>query len=232
MENNYGSYDSSVNEKVEVRQAVISKTFIFMFAALLISSVCAVATFHSDLTYQLLTNRTLLYVLLFGEIGIVMIAGQTLRKQAVIPSAILLIAYAAINGVTLSYIFVLYEIGSIFSIFLIAALTFGVMAVYGYVTKSDLTRLGSIGIMGLFGVIIMSVVNIFLGNGTLDLILSMVGLALFIGLTAYDMQKIKAMADSSEGQSTTAIAMLGALEIYLDFVNIFLRLLRLFGKRK
>ena len=104
------------------------------------------------------------------------------------------------------------------------------MAVYGYVTKSDLTSVGSIGMMGLIGVIVLSVINIFMKSSGLDFMISIVGLAIFIGLTAYDMQKIKEMSKTNIGMSTTAIALFGALELYLDFINIFLRLLRLFGR--
>lgn len=237
MENNYNNYEPYVSQGGEqgqdtVIQSVMSKTFLFMCAALLISALSAFATYQSDLVYTIASNRILFYGLLFGEIGIVMVASRAIEKQRIIPATLLFAAYACINGVTLSFIFLIYEIGSIFSIFIVSALVFGVMAVYGYVTKSDLTKLGSIGMMALFGVIIMSVVNIFMRSSGLDLVLSMVGLAIFIGLTAYDMQKIKDLASTNYGKSTTAIGLFGALQLYLDFVNIFLRLLRLFGKRR
>jgi len=234
MENNYEPYVAPKNEQDQVSdiQSVMSKTFLFMSAGLLISALCAIATYQSSLVDTLLSNRTLFYVLRFGELGIIMVVNIALGKQKVGQSGLLFIVYACMNGVTLSTIFVVFELGSIFSIFFMAAILFTVMAVYGYVTKSDLTRLGSIGIMGLFGVIIVSVLNIFMKSSGLDLVISMVALAIFIGLTAYDMQKIKLMASERNGKSTTSIAMFGALQLYLDFINIFLRLLRLFGKRR
>ena len=234
MENNYEPYVAPKNEQDQVSdiQSVMSKTFLFMSAGLLISALCAIATYQSSLVDTLLSNRTLFYVLRFGELGIIMVVNIALGKQKVGQAGLLFIVYACMNGVTLSTIFVVFELGSIFSIFFMAAILFTVMAVYGYVTKSDLTRLGSIGIMGLFGVIIVSVLNIFMKSSGLDLVISMVALAIFIGLTAYDMQKIKLMASERNGKSTTSIAMFGALQLYLDFINIFLRLLRLFGKRR
>lgn len=236
MDNNFNNYEPYVvpteaKDQEAMLQTVMSKTFIFMSAGLLISALCAFATYHSGVVEFLRDNTLLFYGLLFAELLIVIVASSVLENQRVGQASILFIAYACINGVTLSSIFLLYTESSILSIFILAALLFGVMAIYGYVTKSDLTRLGSIGMMGLFGVIILGFTNIFIQSSGLDLILSMVGLAIFIGLTAFDMQKIKEMATESVGKSATSIALFGALQLYLDFINIFLRLLRLFGKR-
>jgi len=134
---------------------------------------------------------------------------------------------------TLSVIYVVFTESSIASTFLITAVMFGSFAVVGLVTKKDLTKIGSLCIMGLWGIIISGIVNVFFirSNG-FDLIVSVIAIVIFVGLTAYDMQKIKNMCAYSEVESENALAMMGAFEIYLDFINLFLRLLRLFGKRK
>ena len=141
--------------------------------------------------------------------------------------------YSALNGVTLSSIFIVYSMASIAKVFFITAGTFAAMAAYGYFTKTDLSRFGSILFMALIGLIIASVVNVFMRSAMFDFILSYVGVAIFVGLTAWDSQKIKEMlarqADLSEGAQK--LALMGALSLYLDFINLFLYLLRIFGNR-
>lgn len=237
MQDNYNRYDpygtTGNGQRVgEVNQAVISKTFAFMSAALVISAFFAFYTYGSDFVYTMLSDRMMIYGLLFAEIGVVIAANFALTKHNALLAAVLLIVYAAVNGVTLSTVFVIYELESIASIFIVAAIVFAVMAVYGYVTKSDLTKLGSIGMMALIGVIVLGFANIFIKSSGLDLLVAIVALAIFIGLTAYDMQKLKQYASADMGQSTNIVAMFCALQLYLDFINIFLRLLQLFGKRK
>ena len=142
--------------------------------------------------------------------------------------------YSFINGLTMSTIFIVYTLSSISSVFFITAGMFGVMALYGYTTKKDLSKLGSILLMGLFGIIIAGIVNIFWLNDTFSFIVSVIGIIVFVGLTAYDVQKIKVMAGSLEGDNdfTTKIAIIGALTLYLDFINLFLKLLSIFGKSR
>lgn len=231
MDNNIGKYDQYASpNRIDAMETslVMSKTFIFMFIGLFVSAISAFIVYDTGFT-EFLSNQSM-FVLLIVELGVVFAATRVLEKKKVGLAGALFLLYAVINGATLSTIFLVYEIGSIFSVFVIAAIVFGLMAVYGYVTKSDLTSVGSIGMMGLIGVIVLSVINIFMKSSGLDFMISIVGLAIFIGLTAYDMQKIKAMSKTNIGMSTTAIALFGALELYLDFINIFLRLLRLFGR--
>ncbi len=144
--------------------------------------------------------------------------------------------YAAINGMTLSTIFLVYELGSIGMAFLIAACMFGAMSLIGYSTKKDLSQWRSFLMMGLIGLIVVSVVNMFLGSAGMDWVISLVGVMLFLGLTVYDTQKIKQMTVMSLQTGDEAVAskmgILGALKLYLDFVNIFLYLLRFFGRRR
>ena len=143
--------------------------------------------------------------------------------------AVLFYLYAVLNGVVFSSIFVVYDLGSIAYTFFITAGVFGAMSVYGMVTKNDMTKFGSYCIMGLFGLIIASVVNIFVANSTLDWIISLFGVALFIGLTAWDTQKIKNAAYVTDPSQTGKLATIGALSLYLDCINLFLYLLRIFG---
>lgn len=142
------------------------------------------------------------------------------------------IAYSALTGLTLSSIFVVYPIGSIANAFLTATGTFLAMSVYGTVTKRDLTGMGNFLMMGLFGIIIASIVNIFLASSMMDFVISCIGVLIFTGLTAYDTQKLRAFGMNAPVDDATAMrrgALLGALELYLDFINLFLMLLRLFG---
>lgn len=144
------------------------------------------------------------------------------------------VGYSVLNGVTLSVVFLAYTLSSIASVFFITAGTFAVMAFIGYTTKTDLTSLGKILFMALIGLIIATVVNLFVGNSVFNLIVSYIGVAIFVGLTAYDSQKIKRMlydADEMDERSQK-IALLGALTLYLDFINLFLYLLRILGNNR
>jgi len=143
------------------------------------------------------------------------------------------LVYSAVTGISLSYIFLIYAASSIATVFFITAGLFSVMAIAGYTTSTDLTKLGSILFIGLIGIIIASVVNMFLGSGTMDYIISILGVIIFTGLTAYDVQKLKRMGGVVATGTETAqkMALMGALSLYLDFINLFLMLLRLFGRR-
>lgn len=223
--------NGGANEEIST-QSIMAKAFLFMFVALLLSGAAAYMAIDSGFMYSMLTNNTY-YALIIVELIVVFAAGATLKRNLVLPSAFLFAVYSVVNGVTLSVIFMAYTQGSIYYMFIIAAVIFAIMAVIGFVTKKDLTALGTLGLMGLVGIIVLSVVNIFiLKNNQFDLVLSALGLAIFIGLTAYDTQKIKNMAASRREYSDNTIAMFGALVLYLDFINMFLHLLRLFGRRR
>ncbi|MGZ4038690.1 MAG: Bax inhibitor-1/YccA family protein, partial [Bacteroidia bacterium] len=144
----------------------------------------------------------------------------------------LFLAYAAINGISLSFIFLVYNLGSILNVFLSSVALFAVMAIAGYTTKTDLTKLGSLLMIGLIGIVIASLINMFTHSDTMSYICSILGVIIFTGLTAYDVQKIKELSNQDDGSSSfKKMSIMGALTLYLDFINIFLYLLRLFGKR-
>ena len=208
---------------------VVSKSFLFMFAALLIT---AFAAFTTDVyTAIRLMDGGSFYILLFVEIAIVIASNIAISKNNVILAAILYAAYSYLTGMIMSVIFLVYSLSSIGTVFLVTALIFAIMAVYGMVTKNDLSSVGSLCFMGLLGIIIASFVNLALQNTVLDTVICCIGVLVFVGLTAYDVQKIKARVQNATSENTTALALFGGFDLYLDFVNLFLKLLRLFGSR-
>jgi len=214
---------------------LMGRVYGWMGAALLISAVSSLLFLSSETATQLiLGNRFGFYGLIILEFLLVIgITGAINRINSGTATA-LFVLYAILNGITLSPILLIYTGASVAATFFITAATFGIMSIAGYVTKKDLSSMGAYLIMGLIGVIIASVVNMFLHSETMDYIISYLGVFIFIGLTAYDTQKIKTLGQEAvnNGASMQKIAILGALTLYLDFVNLFLYLLRLFGKRK
>ena len=209
-----------------------SKVYLWMFIGLLISGGVAY--------YTSITPSMIKFV--YGSYGwilitelIVVIAFSALRKK-VSPgiAKVIFVTYAAISGLTLSSIFLVYKIQSIGMVFLSSSLMFGLLAAYGYITKTDLSSFGKILLFALLAIIIMSVINIFAHNGTFGIIISIISIVVFLGLTAWDMQALKAMYNyyASDEKELGKIAIYGALDLYLDFINIFLQLLNLFGKSK
>lgn len=205
------------------------KTFALMFLGLGLTAIISLVLYNSGTAYELAIG-TGFDIILILELVVVIAFSFLLRKVSPMVATALFFIYAALNGVTLSVIYYLYEMQSIVSILGIAAGLFGIFAFLGYNSKIDLTKLGTICIGVLIAGIIASIVNLFLNNTMLDLILSWLILIIFFGITAYDMQKIKNMGQ--QGIHGDKLYIYGALELYLDFINIFLRLLRIFGKRK
>ncbi len=213
-----------------VREAV-AKSFLFMFVALLITTGAALTT--SPATAISMLRGGGFTMLLIVEIAIVMGANWACKKNNIVLSGILFAAYSFINGVVFSILFLCYQLSSIASIFCASAIMFGIMAVFGIVSKKDLTTIGSLCSMALLGIILVSLFNMwFIKASSVDYVVSGVGVLVFVGLTAYDTQTIKKMAVEGGRDRVNSIAMLGALNLYLDFINLFLKLLRLFGKRK
>lgn len=217
------------------RQKFMVRTYGWMALALLISAASAFFTASSQTLVQLLFGNGAIgfFVLAIAEIGLVIWLSASLRKISSAAAAIAFIVYATVNGMTLSSIFLVYQLGSIMNVFIISSLMFGGMAVYGATTKQNLASAGRYLIMILWGVIIASIFNLLIRSSGLDWIISIVSVVLFAGLTAWDAQKIyyaAGYADESEGCKKASIY--GALQLYLDFINIFIRLLSLFGKRK
>jgi FtsH-binding integral membrane protein len=181
-------------------------------------------------------NPLLMIVLVVAELGLVFsISGMITRMSAGTATA-LFVLYSALNGVTLSFIFLVYTQTSIVSTFFICAATFVTCSVYGWSTKRDLTSMGGFLAMGLIGIIIASLVNMFIKSSAMNMIISYIGVIVFVGLTAYDTQKLKNMALTQpanlDGSAVRKGAILGALSLYLDFINLFLMLLRIFGQSR
>lgn len=209
-----------------------SKVYLWMFIGLLISGVVAYLTSVTSSMIYFVYKSFWLIILL--ELGVVI--GFSFLRKKVSPSLakILFIIYSILSGLTLSSIFLVYKIGNIGFVFLSSALLFGLLAVYGYTTKEDLTSFGKLMPFGLIAVLIMSLINIFVNNHTFSIIVSVISVVVFLGLTAWDMKKLKEIYiyyENDEYELNKA-AIYGALDLYLDFVNIFLDLLRLFGRGK
>jgi len=213
---------------------MLYKVFGWMMVALLISAGTAyyIAS-HPALFETIFKNPFLLFFIFLAQLLLVVVLSAFIMKINFPTAVTCFISYALLTGLTLSVIFMVYTQQSIFITFIVAAGMFGVMALYGYFTKADLSAVGSLATMALFGIIIGFVVNFFLKSGTFDYILSLIGIAVFVLLTAYDMQKIKNMISTMnhQGDIKNKIALVGALTLYLDFINLFLMLLRVFGRR-
>ncbi|MBA3015094.1 MAG: Bax inhibitor-1/YccA family protein [Proteobacteria bacterium] len=215
----------------------LAKVFNWMAIGLGLTGVAAFLTVNSQVMQQLIFgNRIVFYGLMFAELGMVFYLSARLQHISSQAATGLFLVYSALNGVTLSAILMIYTMSSVAATFFITAGMFGAMAIYGMVTKRDLTGMGSFMVMGLIGMIIASVVNIFLSSPAISWAVSGIGVIVFTGLTAYDVQKITKMgADGIMEQGESAIqkvAIMGALALYLDFINLFLSLLQFFGNRR
>lgn len=215
--------------------ALMRKVFIWMALALVITGVTAygVATTPS-LLIAIVTNKALFWGLIIAELALVFAVSGAINRLSLATATLLFVLYSVVNGATLSVIFLAYSMPAIIQTFFITAGTFGVMALVGYTTKTDLTSLGKLLFMALIGLVIATVVNMFVGSTGFDYILSYVGVLIFVGLTAYDTRKIKQMCMQAPdaGEHMQKLALLGALSLYLDFINLFLYLLRIFGNNK
>lgn len=218
-----------------VQQTFVQRVFNWMFIGLLLTSAVAflLQTNTSAIQY-FQAHRGLVIILAFIELGLVFTLSARIHKMSAATASLLFFSYAALNGVTFSLILFAYTTSSVASTFVITAGMFGAMAFFGYVTRMDLSKMGSILFMLLIGMVLATLVNIFLHNSGLTLVLTYLGVIVFSGLTAYDMQKIKQMGSSDMyyGEMASNAAILGALALYLDFINLFLFLLRIFGQRE
>lgn len=205
----------------------------WMFGGMLVTAAVAFAVAGSPgLVQTLVTNRILFFGLIIAELALVYVVSAKVDTLSPTASAGLFLLYAALNGITLSLILLVYTRGSIATAFVSTAGMFGALALYGTVTKRSLDGVGSFAMMGLFGVLIAMVVNWFLKSPALAFVFSVAGVIVFTCLTAYDAQKLKQMALAVEGPQSGSYAVSGALTLYLDFINLFLFLLRLFGNRR
>ena len=219
-------------EQVIVRQnTLIRQVYAWMGAGLAITAFMALITLSSpEVLKAIMGNRLLFYGLMIGELALVFTLSGAINRLSATTATLLFVAYSALNGVTLSIVALVYTANSIASTFVITAGMFGAMSIFGYLTKRDLTSWGSFLFMGLIGVVIASIVNIFVGSSAVSWVISGIGVIVFTGLTAYDTWKIKEMA--AQGTEGRKPAILGALTLYLDFINLFLMLLRFTGNRR
>ena len=225
------SYTGTASQVIVRQNALIRQVYAWMGAGLAITAFMALITLSSpDILAAITGNRLLFYGLMIGELALVFTLSGAINRMSATTATLLFVAYSALNGVTLSVVALVYTANSIASTFVITAGMFGAMSVYGYMTKRDLTSWGSFLFMGLIGVVIAMVVNIFIGSSAVSWIISGIGVIVFTGLTSYDTWKIKAMA--AQGTEGRKPAILGALTLYLDFINLFLMLLRFTGNRR
>ena len=245
QQNQYGrSTDISFVQPVEQTQVknFMANVFAYMFMALGISALFAYLFASNPELRQYLINNTntglnpLGYIVMFAPIGFVLLMSFGFSKLSAPVLVLLFVIYSALNGISFGFILLQFTSGTVLACFLSAAAMFGLMAFMGYTTKQDLTKFGRILFMGLIGIIVASLINLFMGNSTLDYIISFIGVMIFTGLTAYDVQKLKNIGAGIQYADVPAsdvkkVSILGALNLYLDFINLFLFLLRLFGRR-
>ena len=236
----YEEFSSVVSRERELEMSaafpvLMRKVYLWMTMALVITGFTAyyVATSETLLTL-LLTNQIVFWVLVIGELGLVIGLSAAINRLSLTTATLMFVLYSVVNGATMSFIFLMYTASSITNVFFITAGTFAAMALYGYFTKSDLSSWGKYLLMALIGIIIATVVNIFTKSQGQAVIINYLGVLVFVGLTAYDSQKIKMMLLQmpDAGEAAQKVALLGALSLYLDFINLFLYLLRLFGSKR
>lgn len=209
---------------------IMRGVFGWMFAGLVVTGVVSLFALSPALSPMLLSPMVI-FPLIIVELGLVFWLSARVHTMSVTKASTVFIIYSALNGVTLAPLALAYTGASVASTFFITSGVFGAMAVYGATTKRDLTGVGSFLFMGLVGIVIASIVNIFLGSSMMSFMISVIGVIVFVGLTAYDVQKIKQMSYEMGG-STSQMAIRGALTLYLDFINLFISLLRLIGDRR
>lgn len=229
---NQQAYQQTWNSQSFVTRVsdVMKSVYLRMTGGLVVTALIAMFCGNSDgFRYFMADNSWFTWLLVIAEFGIVIGVSAGINKLSSATAALLFYVFAVVNGLMLSGIFVTFSGVSIAKTFFITAGTFAAMSVYGYSTNRDLTKIGSILFMALIGLIIVSLVNIFIASSGLDWIISIAGVLIFVGLTAWDTQQIKKMAQQMPAAGVGRLATLGALSLYLDFINLFLYLLRFFG---
>ena len=231
-EQNFGSY--------ALAQTFMARVFTWMFIALAVTAFTAYIFAGSESLMGLMIGAEggmsiLGWVVMLAPLGFVFFLGakfQSLSKNSMV---LIFLAFGVLMGMSMSFILLAYTASSVFSTFIVTSGTFGIMAVLGFTTKTDLTKFGSILMMGLIGIILASIVNFFMQSSMMEYIISIIGVLIFTGLTAYDVQKLKRIGMATgeyEGETTEKLAIMGALTLYLDFINLFLFMLRFMGDRR
>ncbi|MBQ7561529.1 MAG: Bax inhibitor-1/YccA family protein [Synergistaceae bacterium] len=223
-------------DTLEITNTLFRKVYQFMALGLIITALTAYFTAATPAMIRFFYgSRAPLIIAAVVEIGLVLYLGFAINKISAGTALTLFLLYSFVNGLTLSILLLVYTQASVYQAFFTAAGMFGVMSVYGLFTKKDLTGMGSFLIMGLFGIIIASLINIFVRSSGMEMIISIMGIIIFMGLTAYDTAKIKQLSmtvNGADSSALTKIAVIGALQLYLDFINLFIYLLRIFGKQR
>jgi hypothetical protein len=222
---------ASTEQMAERERLFFRSVYGWMFGGLMTTAFASFAVTQSIALQKLLFGTGLWIGLILAELGLVIFLGVRLTKMSATAASVTFLGYSLLNGLTLSCVFLAYTQSSIVNAFLGAAAMFGAMALYGTITKRDLTSWGSFFMMGLIGVVLMSVINIFMHSARLNFMIGVIGIFVFLGLTAYDHQKLRVWAHAG-GPQQHNLAVFGALNLYLDFVNLFLLMLRLFGRRR
>lgn len=238
MERNIYGYDPQAVERQEAStfSSLISKVYLWMTLALAMTGLTAYYVAGNEaLIYSIVSSQGIIWGILIAELALVWILSATIMRISFPVAGLMFAVYAILNGVTFAFVFLAYTMESIATTFFITAGTFGAMSLFGYFTKRDLTTIGRFLFMALIGLIIATIVNIFVASSTLGWALTYIGVLIFCGLTAYDTQKMKEILIQNESMGETnlmKIALLCSLSLYLDFINLFLYLLRIFGDRK
>ncbi|MDX2494791.1 MAG: Bax inhibitor-1/YccA family protein [Desulfuromusa sp.] len=233
MQNQYETYTDG--SSIVITNTFFQKVYLWMTAGLAVTALASFLMLSSQPAQQFIFgNRLVFYGLIFAELGLVIAMSAAINRISAATATLMFLGYSALNGITFSAVFLIYTNSSIASAFLVTSGTFAAMSIYGYATKRDLTGMGSFLFMGLVGIIIASVVNMFLHSEMIYWITSYVGVFIFVGLTAYDTQKIKQIGQAgfANEEDRHKSAILGALRLYLDFINLFLMLLRIMGNRR
>jgi len=226
--------ETKKDKHVQALSAFMSTVYVWMSGALLLTTCAAYGTYCSAPLFNFIMHKGIFTPLLLAEVALVFALSFFINKMSFGLATIMYVAYSIMTGVTLSVIFLVYQLPSIALILLVTMVMFMGMAMYGYYTKTDLTSVGNILLMGLFGIVIAGFANLFFHNTVVDFLCTALGVIIFTGLIAYDTQRIKNLGGeyTSQGLSDNKIALICALALYLDFVNLFLKLLRIFGKKK
>ena len=213
-------------------RAYMQRVYSYMAGGLALTGIVAYAAAASGF-YQSIAGTPLIWVVMLAPLGFVLALSFGIQRMSAGTAMLLFWLYAAVMGLSLGGIFLVYTGTSIARVFFITAATYGAMSLYGYTTKTDLSGFGSFLLMGLIGIVIASLVNLFIGSNTLQFVISIIGVIVFVGLTAYDTQRIKEMyLESDTAEVADKKAVLGALALYLDFINLFMMVLQLFGQRR
>lgn len=222
--------------RVSAYSKLMRSIYLWMTFALIITGLtAATVAFSPAMLSMLFSSKITFYGLIIAELAVVIILSARIQKLSFTTATLMFILYSILTGATLSVIFLAYQLDSIVTTFFVTAGTFGSMTLIGYTTKKDLSKMGTYLLMTLIGLVIATLVNMFLANSTLDWIITYVGVLLFIGLTAYDTQKIKQMLreyGTEINENSQKMALMGSLTLYLDFINLFLYLLKILGNRK